>query len=170
MTVDLQACRFCGGEAVLRQKMLDERYGYATEVSIRCKRCGIGLTRVDDSNPKGGYALEGTGLAAAVKVWNHHMPADEEFALAVGDFMSHAALFMLHAPMFDDGDPATFDDFVEMPETEDARRLGTVFANGRCYNGISDIRADEIEDAKSILIERALRYAIAEIGRRDGDG
>ena len=67
---ELKPCPFCGGEAHLSHKTLDERYGYAMQYEVQCKNCYVGYSFQDDQNPKGGYALDGTGEPKAIAAWN----------------------------------------------------------------------------------------------------
>ena len=69
-TPDLLPCPFCGGDASLKTRSLDERFGYAEESEAACKKCGIGYSFQDAQNPKGGYALGGTGAPRAIAAWN----------------------------------------------------------------------------------------------------
>lgn len=54
-----------------------------------------------------------------------------------------------------------FRDSMDSVEEDFARELGVIFSNGKGYHGISNIRGDERDDAHAILIDRALRGAIA---------
>lgn len=62
-------CPFCGNGAHKISKSLDERFGYALEVSYGCPVCGFRLAARGDSS-KGGYA-DNTGVEeASLRKWN----------------------------------------------------------------------------------------------------
>ena len=62
-------CPFCGNGAHKISKPLDERFGYALEVSYGCPVCGFKLVAVGDSS-KGGYADNRGVEEAALRKWN----------------------------------------------------------------------------------------------------
>ena len=66
----LRECPFCGGKAVLTYKTLSEVFAYAAEFTIQCERCMARVVDRDDQNPKGGYAMSGTGKPRVIKRWN----------------------------------------------------------------------------------------------------
>lgn len=71
----LLSCPFCGQEASMIITGLDERYGYARRYSIKCSGCAVQFSADDESNPKGGYALMGTGRPKVVAAWNRRADA-----------------------------------------------------------------------------------------------
>ena len=62
-------CPFCGGEVHKTSKSLDERFGYALEVSYECPVCWCRLTARGDSS-NGGYADNSGVEEAALRKWN----------------------------------------------------------------------------------------------------
>ena len=62
-------CPFCGSGARKISKLLDERFGYALEVSYGCPVCGFRLAARGDSS-KGGYADNRGVEEAALRKWN----------------------------------------------------------------------------------------------------
>ena len=62
-------CPFCGNEARKISTSLDERFGYALEVSYGCPVCGFRLSARGDSS-KGGYADNHDVEEAALRKWN----------------------------------------------------------------------------------------------------
>lgn len=62
-------CPFCGNGAHKISKSLDERFGYALEVSYGCPVCGFRLAARGDSS-KGGYADNSGVEEAALRKWN----------------------------------------------------------------------------------------------------
>lgn len=54
----------------------------------------------------------------------------------------------------------TFRDAMGCVEEDDAKLLGVTFANGKGYNGHSDLRGDERDDAAVEIISRALAHAL----------
>lgn len=79
---DLKPCPFCGDAPHYSCNGLDERFGYADQHTISCAKCGAYKSVMDDQNPKGGYALNGTGKAKAIAAWNTRadLPATDEQA------------------------------------------------------------------------------------------
>lgn len=70
MSDELKPCPFCGGKAHHTRSGLDERFGYADRHEIACAGCGLRRSAIDDQNPKGGYALNGSGKPKVVAAWN----------------------------------------------------------------------------------------------------
>jgi len=70
MSEQLKPCPFCGGKANVHTKGLDERFGYADMVTVKCEVCNVSFAFMDDQNPKGGYALNGTAKPKAIAAWN----------------------------------------------------------------------------------------------------
>jgi hypothetical protein len=64
-----QRCPFCGNGAHKVSKSLDERFGYALEVSYGCPVCGFRLAARGDSS-KGGYADNSGVEEKALRKWN----------------------------------------------------------------------------------------------------
>ena len=62
-------CPFCGNGAHKISKSLDERFGYALEVSYGCPVCGFRLAARGDSS-KGGYADNRGVEESALRKWN----------------------------------------------------------------------------------------------------
>ncbi len=62
-------CPFCRNGAHKISKSLDERFGYALEVSYGCPVCGFRLAARGDSS-KGGYADNSGVEEAALRKWN----------------------------------------------------------------------------------------------------
>ena len=83
----LRECPFCGGKAVLTYKTLSEVFAYAAEFTIQCERCMARVVDRDDQNPKGGYAMSGTGKPRVIKRWNTRAadPLLEKMAEALND-------------------------------------------------------------------------------------
>lgn len=67
---DLLPCPFCGENPDFITGNLGEKFAYAEKYTAFCNECSFGISRMDDQNPKGGYALDGTGLPKLVAVWN----------------------------------------------------------------------------------------------------
>jgi hypothetical protein len=69
MKYKLLPCPFCGGVPRKTTKSLDERFGYADEVTIRCGSCSCAKSAVGDTS-KSGYADNSTVEKRAVEAWN----------------------------------------------------------------------------------------------------
>lgn len=70
---------------------------------------------------------------------------------------------MLRVQLFPDTplDNLTLFDFIEMLDEEESVAAGILFADGKGYNSYSDIRGDEIDDGKALILVRAIKAALS---------
>lgn len=70
---ELKPCPFCGASPKICTKTLDERFGYANQVTIQCPSCRASRSAIGDiSNP--GYADNSTTEKRASAAWNRRAP------------------------------------------------------------------------------------------------
>ncbi len=75
MKSELLRCPFCGTDPIKTTKSLDERFGYANEVTISCGSCGCTKSEMGDTS-RPGYANNSTTEKRAVKAWNTRYQGD----------------------------------------------------------------------------------------------
>lgn len=84
MNIELHPCRYCGGEAVIKEYNWTNEYD---EVEIQCLRCGVTLRRTQDylmiqkEDPVSGFVFwerAGAINKSAVDIWNGCLLKGEE--------------------------------------------------------------------------------------------